>query len=147
MACTGTYASLSDYTQFFCISDLDDVPEASIRLGLRKTAATIHASMAASDQCSCTLASWAAEMLQLMNIIMTALFHNCPCGNIQLSDEQTRAYMEWLNSQLVAIRTGELELCDGETSRDYPAFGWAEQNWDEGTAVQIIANSIARSLV
>ena len=46
---------------------------------------------------------------------------------------------------LDAIRTGAIELCEGETGKDYPAYGYAEQAWEEGTAAQIIANQYART--
>ena len=42
---------------------------------LNITVGNIHAAMAASDQCSCTLAAWATNELSKLNIIMAVIDH------------------------------------------------------------------------
>ena len=145
MACQERYATLAEYLEFWCMDADPEQANAAIERGLRFTAARISASMAASGQCDCALADWAEKNLAFLNIVMTAVFHQCPCGDTQLSLEEKRAYMEWAQAELDAIRSGDIELCEGYTGREYPAWGYAEQNWDEGSAAQLIANSIARS--
>lgn len=107
------------------------------------TAPDIHAALAASGACSCTLSSWADSLLAKINVIEAAIFHTCPCANPQLTDTQRQIYLEWVNTQLEDIRTGKLELCSGATGSDFPAVDWAEQSMTEFAAAEIIINRMS----
>jgi hypothetical protein len=112
---------------------------------LNIAASDIHAALAASGACDCTLASWATGYLEKLNIIDAAAYYQCPCGQPSMTDDQRRAYLEWASEQLTLIRTGQLELCHGATGADFPAVGWAEQGWTDFATAQIIMNTDLRS--
>ena len=113
---------------------------ATIELYLDIAAADLHAAMAQSGMCDCTLASWATGFLQKLNIIDAASYYQCPCGQPDMSDELRGRYLDWCSTQLEAIRTGNLELCQGHTGSDFPAMGWAQQGWTPHATAEIIFN-------
>jgi len=109
------------------------------------TAGDIHAARAASGGCDCTLASWAHEHLEKLNIIEAGIFHECPCGDPKITDEQRRLYQEFITDQLAQIRDGRIELCEGATGSEYPAIGIAEQTVTEFNQALITMNTWQRS--
>jgi hypothetical protein len=109
------------------------------------TAGDIHAARAASGGCDCTLASWAHEHLEKLNIIEAGIFHECPCGDPKITDEQRRLYQEFITDQLAQIRDGRIELCEGATGSEFPAIGIAEQTVTEFNQALIIVNAGQRS--
>ena len=109
------------------------------------TAGDIHAARAASGGCECTLASWAHEHLEKLNIIEAGIFHECPCGDPKITDEQRRLYQEFITDQLAQIRDGRIELCEGATGSEYPAIGIAEQTVTEFNQALITMNTWQRS--
>jgi hypothetical protein len=119
--------------------------QSEAELYLDITAADIHAALAASGACSCTLASWATNLLAKINIIEAGIFHTCPCANPGLSDAQRQLYLTWVNDQLDKIRDGRLEVCAGETGSDFPSITWAEQASTSYVSVDIVNNSLART--
>lgn len=145
MACAGRYAEASDYDAFTCagIDLTDPASKLSIETALDIAAADIHAAMAAQGECDCALASWADTFLKKLNIIDAAILHNCPCGNMY-SDDQKANLLEWVNTNLENIRTGKLELCDGETGSEFPAFGSIEQSLTQWSAAEIVWNARSR---
>ena len=126
------------------ITTLSGAQISSIELYLDVTAADINAALAATGACSCTWQSWAWDWLAKLNIIEAAAFYSCPCGKPTLSDEARRNLLEWATEQLRALRDGEVTVCEGDTSKNYPAIGWAEINHDAFTAAGIIDNYNAR---
>ena len=56
------------------------------------------------------------------------------------SDEMKQAYITWIDNQLGKISSGELELCDGHTGKEYPSLGWAQQGWTPWSTAEIIYN-------
>jgi hypothetical protein len=117
-----------------------------IELYLDITASDIHAALAASGACDCTLSSWGAQYLAKLNIVDAAVFHHCPCLSPNLSEERQIALMDWVSAQLLNIRNGNIPLCDGETGAEFPAVGWAEQSVTEFNVERIIENDILRNL-
>jgi hypothetical protein len=109
------------------------------------TAGDIHAARAASGGCECTLASWAHEHLEKLNIIEAGIFHECPCGDPKITDEQRRLYQEFITDQLAQIRDGRIELCEGATGSEFPAIGIAEQTVTEFNQALITMNTWQRS--
>ena len=107
-------------------------------------ASDLHAALAASGACDCTLAPWATAYLEKLNIIDAASWHQCDCGQPQMSDQRKQSLMDWCSAQLLAIRLGQLELCDGETGSDFPAIGWAEQSLTDFSTAEIIYNASMR---
>jgi len=122
---------------------IDAIERSTIELYLDIAASDIHAAMAASGACDCTLASWAAGFLAKLNIIDAASYYQCKCGQPSMTDELRGRYLDWCSTQLEAIRTGALELCDGATGSDFPALGWAQQGWTDWATAEIIYNEEA----
>lgn len=122
------------------IVTIDGIERETIGHYLDIAAADLHAAMAQQGMCDCTLASWATGFLQKLNIIDAASYYQCPCGQPTMSDELKGRYLDWCNTQLEAIRTGNLELCQGATGADFPSLGWAQQGWTDWATAEIIFN-------
>ena len=142
MACTGAYATFQQYADFFCITCTDSDCENTINSFLELAAADIHAALAATGACDCTLANWAEQFLAKLNIIEAAAYYQCPdkCGAPRLSDEMRQAYIQWIDNQLQMLSSGQLDVCDGATGKDFPALGWAQQGWTNRATAEIIFN-------
>ena len=124
---------------------LDGAEIATVELYLDIAASDIHAALAANGACDCVLADWALGFLQKLNVIDAAAYYQCPCAKPVLSDEMRGRYLDWMSMQLDLIRTGQLELCAGETGSDFPAVGWAEQGLTVFNTAKIISNYDARN--
>jgi hypothetical protein len=142
MSCTGPFADARDYMQLICTSTCSATGEAQINAQLTVTAGAIHAAMAASNQCSCTLEGWAAQYLKHLNVILAAATQDCPCSTI--NENEKAAYLAFVNQELEKIRTGQIDLCGG-TGRNYPAFGTIELGLNLFNDAQIIINRIKRT--
>ena len=141
MPCTGRFATAAEYDALMC-SDLDLTDAAvlaKVETILDIAASDIHAAMAANDQCGCNLAAWAVNYLKKLNILDAAVIYHCPCGDV-LTPEDRVNIRTWINEQLELIRTGKIELCDGQTGTEYPAFASAQQTLTEWTTAEIIRN-------
>lgn len=103
-------------------------------------ATDMHSALAAANACSCNFATWADAYLAKLNIVDAQVFYNCTCGNKQLSEEEKARLQAWVQNQLDLIRTGNLELCSGETGSDFPSIDWAEQSSTAFAAAEIINN-------
>ncbi len=140
MSCTGTYATALEFFSFWGRDCPGNEAALEAESFLEITASDIHAALAASGACDCTLASWATVFLKKLNIIDAAVLYVNSC--IQLTDEQRKMFLDWISTQLSNIRNGTLELCSGETGSEYPAIGWAEQSVTEFAAAQIVLNDM-----
>lgn len=145
MACGGAYASAQDYSQYWDLSlDLtnpDTVAEVTRQLTLG--AASLHGALAATASCGCVQDQWALDLLKWWNVISTAVFYKCVCGP-ELSADEKRLYLEWLDRQAELVRTSKLDLCGG-TGAEFPAVGTVELNHTDFSAAQIIRNRIQRT--
>jgi len=141
MSCDTTFATARDYAKLMCTRTLDIQNEATVNFQLNITAGAIHAAMSASDQCDCTLASWAENYLKHLNIVLAAATQDCPCSTI--SDTEKAAYMAFAQGELEKIRTGQVNVCGG-TGKDYPAFGNIELGLNIFNDAQIIQNRLQR---
>ena len=145
MACTGRFAEAQDFASFWCLNyALSAEEQATIEVYLDLTASDIHAAMAQSGMCDCTLASWATNYLNKLNIIEAAAFYQCSCANPKLTDEMRMKLIDWASLQLDNIRTMAVDLCAGATGSDFPAIGWAEMGLTEWSEAQIILNALMR---
>ena len=125
---------------------LDANKVATIERFLDIAASDIHSALAASGACDCTLASWATEYLKKLNVIDAAIYHKCPCGSAKLTDTERQSFLRWISAELKALRTGNLEVCQGATGADFPAVGWAEQSLTDRNSAAIIYNAMLREL-
>jgi hypothetical protein len=145
MTCTQAYASYEDFAAFWCI-EIKDSEESHINRILEMASTPIHAARAASGGCDCTLASWVTDYLIQLTCILAATTFNCKCSNLRLEPEDKRIYLEFAQNDLMLIRTGQTELCAGETGSDFAVTGWAEQGVTEFARARIIAKDVLRNL-
>lgn len=119
---------------------------ATIENYLAITAGNINATIASVGACDCTFSAWGQQLLEKLNIIETGAYHFAVCGmpGQHLSTEDKRLLLDQVNQQLAYIRSGEVELCDGETGSTFPVTGWAEQSVTEFNRARIIANRLWR---
>jgi len=139
MSCDARYANADDFQSVWGCEVNPDY-ESLINRQLDLSASQIHAAMAAVGACDCTLASWATEYLKHLNCVIAALTMQGPCPCPNLTTEQISIYAEWVNTRLEEIRSGKIELCQGETAVDYPAFAVAEMAVTGFAARRILEN-------
>lgn len=139
---TGGVANNWDNGDVYRIVAIDANEQALIETYLAIAASDIHAALAATGACDCTLAAWAEEYLKKLNIIDAAVIHACPCGKAQISDAMKGTWLEWLDRQFELLRTGKVDVCAGATGAEFPAIGWAQQGITEFNQARIILNDI-----
>jgi len=146
MACVGRYATADEFAQHFCMDlPLSAEQQAAIERNLDLAASEVHAAMAANDMCDCTLAGWATTYLKTLNIRAAAALYDCECGRPHLTNEERRDIIDWTQNLLENVRMGNIELCDGETGREYPVADAIEMAVDEFSTARIIYNTRRRS--
>lgn len=149
MGCSSSYVTADEVAEFFCRGEgygatseptLDDVNRY-----IKKGAARINMALNATAQCGCTHDGYATEFLQELNLIATLLLIQCPDCSRRLTQEMREFYYTWLNEQLELIRTGQIDVCSGATTQDYPALAWAEQSVTDFNAARIVVHDIMRN--
>ena len=145
MTCSSRYADANDFAAKYCES-YSESDEDEINRLLELAAANINAARAAQGACDCALASWATQYLIDLNCAIALVTFNCQCTTIRaLSAEDRSVWADWANNQLDLIRTGQIELCDGETGSEFPYTGWADQGTTEFARTRIIVNDILKN--
>ena len=153
MSCSGRLATADELrsSPMVCL----DVPidpgaaveqTAQLEAALDYASADVYAAMAASGQCDCALAGWAASYLAKIAIIDALLLQHCPCTRNLLPADEKQMWLNWLSDQLMAIRRGDLALCEGATGNDFPAVTWAEMSLTHWNAAKIVRNRYLRNL-
>uniref|UniRef100_A0A6M3M986 Uncharacterized protein n=1 Tax=viral metagenome TaxID=1070528 RepID=A0A6M3M986_9ZZZZ len=145
MACSGAYATVQDYADYWCEEDMDADFQNTVERKLEQAAGPIHMARYSSGGCSCTPTGEASEYLKVLNVVLARVTFNCPCPRAKLTPDERRIWLEWSENQLRMIRTQEIELCSGETGSDVPYVGFAQQAVTEFTAAEIIAKDIEAS--
>ncbi len=107
-------------------------------------AANVHMAMLSVDACNCSLTAAATEWIKQLTVILQACLFPVGCGP-QLSDDEKRNYLDWANGQLDQIKSGQIELCDGETGSTFPVIGWAQRASTDFAAAEIIVKDIMRN--
>lgn len=146
MTCSTRYAEATDFNTIGCdAADLTD-PDVvlSIEAMLNLAAGEISATLASVGACTCTFDAWVGFYLANLNVKIALLDKNCPCLP-KLSDNERLDLRTWIDKQLDMIRTGQIELCSGETGSNQWAFGVAEQNGTEWSAGVINNNRRLRN--
>lgn len=145
MTCQARYADVNDFAARFC-EGFSEEDESEVNRFLELAATNINMAIAAQGACSCTFSSWATPYLVELNCIIALVTFNCRCSTIRaLAAEDRAVWAEWANNQLTLIRTGQLELCDGETGTDFPVTSWADQGTTEFARTRIIVNDVLRN--
>jgi hypothetical protein len=142
MACTGKYATVQEYADFWCEEAMTPDFQNTVERKLEQAAGSIHMARASSGGCNCTLSAASAEYLVMLNVVIARVTFYCPCPRSKLVPEERRIWLEWSENQLRMIRIQEIELCSGETGSDVPYVGFAQQSVTEFTAAEIIAKDI-----
>ncbi len=119
---------------------------AQIEHWLNTTAGDIRAALGAAGATSCTYSCWGANFLAEINIILARIFFDCPCAPT-LTDGEKSKYADMVAERLKQIRSGEVDVCEGETGSLFPAIGWAEQAHTEWNAARIIVNDTNRRII
>jgi len=135
-----TYADANDFKVYWG-REIENKNEAHVNQFLLMAATNIQAALQSAGAINCSLASWATDYLKMLNCILAGVLYQDLCSP-HLTVDEKRLYLEWANDQLIQIKEGKLELCAGETGKDFPAIDWAEQGVDEFSAAKIIAKDI-----
>jgi hypothetical protein len=114
--------------------------------GLLRSAGRINLAMASAGACSCTLSAAALAAMKELNFVLAALIYKCPCARVNFSDNERQMWLMDAQATLTSIRNGELELCEGETGRDFPSIGWAEQSWTPWREAEIAYTEAQKDL-
>lgn len=134
-----------DDGDLYRISLVTTIERGQIELALDIAASDIHAALAATGQCDCTWASWAANFVAKLNIIDAASYYQGKCGSPKFTDDQRSRYLTWMSDQLNMLMMGRMDLCAGATGSDFPVVGWAEQATTEFARADIVWNDIERN--
>ena len=106
---------------------------------LRIAANDINMARMASGGCDCTLSTAGSEALRFLNVVTAVVWYNCPCGNPNIREpERFDAYNTYARDTLENLRTGKLEVCQGETGSEFPSVDHAEQSvtiWGPGRVI------------
>lgn len=147
MALETVYATPAEFAEWWGyynhkidLDNEDDVQAMSNQL--RMAASMINQSIRAGGMADCTFNSDAADFLKTLNCLLCATVYRSPVGP-KLTDNERRMWMEEINLQLGLIREQQIDLCDGYTGKNYPAFGVAQQSLTVFNARDLIQNSDA----
>jgi len=134
-----------DDADLYRISLVTEIERGQIELALDIAATDVQAALAATGQCDCTWASWAATYAAKLNIIDAASYYQGKCGAIRFTNDQRANYLRWMSEQLNNIMLGRIDLCAGASGSDFPAVGYAQQVTTEFSRAEIIWNDIERN--
>jgi hypothetical protein len=132
-------------TQLYRVVFMNAAQRAQIEHYLNITSGDIQAALGAAGACNCTPSSWGATFLAEINIVLARVFYECPCAPSLTPDEKAR-YADMAKERLLQIRSGEIDICTGETGSLFPAIGWGEQSHTEWNAARIIINDTNRNI-
>jgi len=136
-----TWNALDEYR----ISTMNGSELATAEHYLNITAVDITIAVRSVGACDCQWWAEFDEWAKKINIIEAAVLHKCPCASPSLSDGQMQILLEWADKQLERVRSMEFDPCDGETGKDYPVTGWAEQAKTPFAAADVIFNNLQRN--
>ncbi len=145
MACPEYWADPEDYTAFWCVNITCADEESQVKNYLRRASSTINMMIQAQGACSCDFPSTSLDYLRDLSIVLAVVYHKCPCARPKLNQEELQMYLTQASEELRMIRTGEIELCNGETGTDFPALGWAEQTLTDFSTASIWVNNALRN--
>jgi len=146
MSCDARYATADEFANFFCIDlPLSAAEQTAIESALDISVGTIHLALASVGACDCSMTLAGSKAMGFLNIVLAAIFRECPCARVVVSPEVKRMWMELVNTQLEALVDGRLEVCNGATGSLFPSVGWAPQPWTAFNSAVIRINNIMRN--
>lgn len=139
---TATSVTWDDGDEFRTVA-INGSQIATIEMYLAITAGNINATLASVGACDCTLSVWGLQHLEKLNIIETGAYHFATCGmpGQHLDTNDKRLLLEQVNLHLGHLRSGEVEVCDGETGSTFPIIGWSSQGLTPFSSAEIVANA------
>jgi hypothetical protein len=149
MPISAMYGTAADYVEYWCITTPAELtPEqiSMIESALRRAAGVINMSVLAQGAGNCPFSTSAEQMLRQIGYVMAAVAYNCRCGSPNMDAAEKQMWLNWVSDQLTLIREGKIELCEGETGRDFPDIGVAEVGWTVFQVQHIRDNEQARGL-
>ena len=138
---TNTWSNGDEYR--IVVLSLQEI--ATIEQALDIAAADVHDARAAAAGCDCTLSDSGAAYARKLNVIDAAVIHNCPCKHTELTPDDRRSWLMWLQEELGNIANGNRELCQGETGALFPAVGQIARQLTEWDEVVVQSNSSLRN--
>ena len=133
-----------DALDAYRVSFLSTEERSTIEHYLNVAAGSIYGSLMAVNACDCTYGEGGAEFLAYINIVLARVFYDCPCTN-NLSDTEKQLYSQIANDALAMIRSGEIDVCQGETGSLWPTIGFAQHGWTEFSSAAIIYKDILKN--
>lgn len=150
MTCLDAYATPAQYSEWWGywqhkidLTRMTADEILALEAQLKMAAGDINLALQQVGACNCTIAGYGLEFLKKLNCIGTAVVYKAPCGP-RLSDDDRKLWLEQLNADLMAIRSGKIELCSGNTGAEYPAYGTAQPNWTPFVEEQLIKDGILK---
>jgi hypothetical protein len=128
----------------YAVVNADRAKQATIEIPLDMAAGDVSMALAAVDALNCTKSVQGANFLRQLTCSIAAVLYNAPCGNAHFSDAMRRTMIEWVEKRLDGIRDGSIEVCQGYTGADWPAFGVVEQGVTDRSEAQIVYNRMRR---
>ncbi len=142
MACE-VLADANDFQSYWDI-EIDAEAEADVNRRLEMAASNVHVAMLSVDACDCALSATAEEWIKQLTLVLQAVLFPVFCGP-EFTDAENDRLLRWANEQLDQIKSGTIELCDGETGSSFPVIGWAQRASTEFAAAEIIVKDIMRN--
>jgi hypothetical protein len=139
---TGTL--LWDTGDLYAVVNADRAQQATIAVPLDMAAGDVAMALAAVDALNCTKSVQGANFLRQLTCTIAAVLYNAPCGSAHFSDAMRRTMIEWVEKRLDGLRDGSIEVCQGFTGADWPAFGAAQQGLTDRSAAQLIYDRYRR---
>lgn len=134
----GAFATVEDFEGMW-FYDPGLAGEVELQPLLKFSSGRIRMALRTSGQYDCPKDEDACNYLKEINMTLAAVMSNATC--FRLSDEQRRLMAEQVAAQIELIRTGEMEICAGETGKDYPAFGVAQYGTTTRQRATLIMNT------
>ncbi len=144
-----TYAIVDEFVEFLLhpaqtISEADWPDPQVLQRNLVLASSEIDVARQTASQLTGSVSQATLEFLKLLNLVGATLLTHFDNVNF-FSPEQLEAFQTWKDTNIKAIRDGEIMLITGTTPEDFPAFAVAERAWTPATAADIILNRIKRS--
>ena len=145
MACSGAFATAEDYEALFTCGPLTAGEAEGIETTLALVASNVHAVLAQTEACGCTLASWATPYLAKLNVIEAALTGQCNCGSVRFTPEEKRELRKVLQGEYDRILKGEIDVCEGGTGKGYPVADTIEMGLTDFSRRRLVLNRLQRT--
>ena len=139
------YISADNYARIYCMDmAIDADARLTIETLLDRAAGPIDAARLSVGASSCTVSTSVSHTLELVNAIFAAVIWNCPCAPAMPEEAKDRQ-LNWAQSIVDAIGSGELEVCEGETGVNFPAVALPQIGWNDAIAAEIYHNYLTRT--